>query len=78
MSYIRHPCRSNMLANTANYSCIQRCSPLAADLIIRLLDKNPDTRIVATSAIKHPWIQVSYAYAFMQYTYLQSSDIDNG
>ena len=37
---------------------MQRSSTLAGDLVARLLDRNPDTRIAAAAALEHPWVKV--------------------
>lgn len=38
----------------------QQVSNQAKDLVSRLLDKNPSTRISATEALKHPWFKKMY------------------
>jgi len=35
----------------------QGYSPALQDLMARLLDPNPDTRITAVDALRHPWVK---------------------
>jgi serine/threonine protein kinase len=42
---------------------LAHCSPLAADLVARLLEKEPTRRMTATQALGHPWINIQEAAA---------------
>ena len=50
---------NNIIIIIKHFFCVvQRSSTLAGDLVARLLDRNPDTRIAAAAALEHPWVKV--------------------
>ena len=36
---------------------LERSSPLAADLVMRMLEQEPQLRITAVQALEHPWVK---------------------
>ena len=53
-------------------------SPQAKDLISRLLDTNPSSRIKISEAIKHPWItEKEHAQKYFQKNRQETFDIGN-
>ena len=49
--------RDKMIQATYDLKPLEFCDPFAKDLIARLLDKNPDTRITAHAALEHPFLK---------------------
>jgi len=48
--------RAKMQKGDYDQNKLQSCSAIAADLVARLLEKNPANRITADAALKHAWI----------------------
>ena len=49
--------RKAMMAGTYDAAPLGRCSPLAMDLLVRMLEVDPKLRITAAQALEHPWIK---------------------
>lgn len=53
--------RRMMMSGRYDSAPLSQCSTLAADLVARLLELNPDARMSALDALNHPWIRIELA-----------------